>query len=231
MNTDTSKLCRMINYQFIHPEYLQLALTHRSASSQHNERAEYLGDSVLNFVVAHALYDEYPKAAEGELSRYRATLVKKDTLADIARELNLGDYILLGSGELKSGGHRRASILADALEALIAAVLLDTGFESAKKLIYFLFDAKIKAVSGRELKDPKSRLQEFLQSRKFELPSYHVNEVSGDPHLQHFIVSCDIQELSVQTVGEGSSRRRAEQSAAEAALDIIIKQKQANKIK
>ena len=225
MNTDTSKLCRQINYQFIKPDLLTLALTHRSASSQHNERAEYLGDSVLNFVVAQALYEAYPKATEGELSRYRATLVKKDTLAEIARDLDLGDYILLGSGELKSGGHRRASILADGLEALFAAVLLDTGFESAKKLILFLFDSKVKAVSKKELKDPKSRLQEYLQSRQHDLPDYQVHSVSGDPHLQHFVVNCLIPVLSIQTQGEGSSRRRAEQSAAEAALMTIRKNK------
>ena len=225
MKSDSSKLCRQINYQFSRPELLQLALTHRSASSQHNERVEYLGDSVLNFVVAHALYEKYPKATEGELSRYRATLVKKDTLAEIARDLDLGEYIQLGSGELKSGGYRRASILADALEALIAAVLLDGGFESAKTLIHKLFDAKVEAVSNKELKDPKSRLQEYLQSRKCDLPDYQVHSVSGDPHLQHFVVSCHIPVLSIQTKGEGSSRRRAEQSAAEAALTLIRKNK------
>ncbi len=225
MKVDTHKLCRQINYQFIYPDLLELALTHRSASSQHNERAEYLGDSVLNFVVAHALYVAYPKATEGELSRYRATLVKKDTLADIARSLDLGDYIQLGSGELKSGGFRRASILADALEALIAAVLLDSGFESAKKLVHLLFDHRIKTVVEKELKDPKSRLQEFLQSRRYDLPSYEVNSVSGDPHLQHFVVVCQVPALSIQTQGEGSSRRRAEQSAAEAALKKIEESK------
>lgn len=225
MNNNPEKLCRRINYQFTCEDHLQLSLTHRSASSQHNERSEYLGDSVLNFIVAHALYDEYPKATEGELSRYRATLVKKDTLAEIARELNLGDYIKLGSGELKSGGYRRASILADGLEALIAAVLLDGGFESAKTLIHFLFDSRVKSVAEKELKDPKSRLQEYLQSRKHDLPAYEVTSVSGDPHLQHFAVSCHIDILSIQTVGEGSSRRRAEQSAAEAALKIIQEKK------
>ncbi|HFE38200.1 MAG TPA: ribonuclease III [Gammaproteobacteria bacterium] len=225
MKPDTDKLCRQINYRFIYPDLLQLALTHRSASSQHNERAEYLGDSILNFVIAHALYEKYPDATEGELSRYRATLVKKDTLAEIARNLDLGDYIKLGSGELKSGGFRRASILADALEALIAAVLLDSGFESAKKLIHFLFDRRIKTVIEKELKDPKSRLQEFLQSRRFDLPKYEVKSISGDPHLQHFVIVCDVAALSLQTEGEGSSRRRAEQAAAEAALAEIQKNK------
>ena len=225
MNPDTDRLCRQINYRFIYPDLLQLALTHRSASSQHNERAEYLGDSILNFVVAHALYEKYPKATEGELSRYRASLVKKDTLAEIARNLDLGDYIHLGSGELKSGGYRRSSILADALEALIAAVLLDSGFESAKKLIHFLFENRIKMVVEKELKDPKSRLQEFLQSRRHDLPNYEVISVSGDPHLQHFEVSCNVPALSLKTQGEGSSRRRAEQSAAEAGLAFIRENK------
>jgi ribonuclease-3 len=225
LKTDTEKLCRLIDYQFDNAKLLQLALTHRSASSKHNERAEYLGDSVLNFVVAHALYDKFPSATEGELSRYRATLVKKDTLAEVARSLELGDYIKLGSGELKSGGFRRASILADALEALIAAVLLDSGFESAKKLILYLFGPKIETVNEIELKDPKSRLQEFLQSRKYDLPNYEVKSVTGEAHLQHFVVSCDIPLLAINTQGEGSSRRRAEQSAAEIALDKIRKNK------
>jgi len=215
------KLCKRIGYQFLNKELLLTALTHRSAGSQHNERAEYLGDSVLNFVVAHALYEHFPLATEGELSRYRATLVKQDTLAEIARELDLGDYLLLGSGEMKSGGHRRSSILADALEALFAAVLLDSGFESSKVLILSLFKTKIQSINEKELKDPKSRLQEYLQSRKYDLPNYTVNAVSGDPHSQHFVVNCDIKEINLHTQGEGSSRRRAEQSAAETALGLI----------
>ncbi len=225
MNPPLEKLCRKIDYQFKSIGFLELALTHRSASSQHNERVEFLGDGVLNFVIAEALYHNYPNATEGELSRYRATLVNKDTLAEIAKELNLGDYIRLGSGELKSGGFRRASILADGLEALIAAVLLDTGFESAKNLILNLFKNKIAVVSEQKLKDPKSRLQEYLQSRKQNLPLYTVMSIDGDPHNQTFKIKCDIPELNIVVEGKGSSRRKAEQLAAESAMQLIEKAK------
>ena len=223
MNPPLEKLCQKLSYEFRSIELLELALTHRSASSQHNERVEFLGDSVLNFVIAEELYHRHSKATEGELSRYRSTLVKKDTLASIAKEINLGDYIRLGSGELKSGGYRRASILADALEAVIAAVLLDTGFESAKKLILNLFKDKIDKVKEHKLKDPKSRLQEYLQSRKLNLPIYRVISVDGDPHNQTFKISCTISDLQLTVEGVGSSRRKAEQLAAEAALKLIAK--------
>ncbi len=215
------KLCRQLEYTFVNPEHLYLALTHRSASGYHNERSEYLGDSVLNFVVAHALYDEYPKATEGDLSRYRATLVKKDALAEIARELNLGNYIRLGSGELKSGGYRRDSILADTVEAIIASVLLDAGFDEAKALILRLYKNKISTVTEVSEKDAKSRLQEFLQSRKHNLPLYSVVSVEGDAHSQHFVVLCEIPEFDLKINGEGRSRRSAEQLAAEKALEAI----------
>jgi len=223
LNQNNEKLCRRIAYEFKNRQLLDLALTHRSASYHHNERAEYLGDSVLNFVIAEALYHQFPKATEGELSRYRASLVKKDTLAEIARELDLGEFIKLGSGELKSGGYRRASILADALEALLAAVLIDSGFESAKSLILRLFREKLEKVSQLELKDPKSQLQEYLQSNKLALPSYEVTNIEGDPHQQSFIVICDITPLNIKTHGKGTSRRRAEQDAAQAALLEINK--------
>ena len=223
MNPPLEKLCQKLSYEFDNIELLELALTHRSASSQHNERVEFLGDSVLNFVIAEELYHRHPKATEGELSRYRSTLVKKDTLASIAKEINLGDFIRLGSGELKSGGYRRASILADALEAIIAAVLLDTGFDSAKKLILNLFRAKIDTVKEHKLKDPKSRLQEYLQSRKLNLPLYRVISVDGDPHSQTFKISCTIPDLQLTVEGVGSSRRKAEQFAAEAAIKLIEK--------
>jgi len=225
LNPPLEKLCKKIDYQFVNIDFLELALTHRSASSQHNERIEFLGDGVLNFVVAEALYHKFPKATEGELSRYRATLVKKDTLAEIAKSLDLGDYIRLGSGELKSGGYRRASILADGLEAIIAAVLLDTGYESVKKLILNLFQDKIDIVDEQNLKDPKSRLQEYLQSRRQDLPNYTVLSVNGDPHNQTFTIKCEIPELQIVVEGSGSSRRKAEQIAAEAAIDLIEKVK------
>ena len=225
MNPPLEKFCRKIDYQFKSIEFLELALTHRSANSQHNERVEFLGDGILNFVVAEALYHNYPNATEGELSRYRSTLVNKDTLAEIAKELDLGDYIRLGSGELKSGGFRRASILADGLEAIIAAVLLDTGFESAKKLILNLFQNKIDVVNEQNLKDPKSRLQEYLQSRGQNLPLYTVMSIEGDPHNQTFKIKCDIPELNIIVEGKGSSRRKAEQLAAESAMQLIEKAK------
>lgn len=216
-----AKLCKKLKYEFTNPEHLYLALTHRSASGQHNERSEFLGDGILNFVIAHALYDAYPKATEGDLSRFRASLVKKEALAEIARELNLGNYIRLGSGELKSGGYRRDSILADTVEALIASVLLDSGFEEAKALILRLYEGKIETVADLSLKDPKSRLQEFLQSRKIDLPKYSVQSIEGDAHDQYFEVRCDIPEYQIAIKGEGKSRRRAEQQAAEFALAEI----------
>jgi len=221
LSLPVEKLCRIIEYQFNNPDFLELALTHRSASGQHNERAEFLGDSILNFVIANELYDQFPKATEGELSRYRATLVKKDTLAEIARKLELGNCIRLGSGELKSGGFRRASILADGLEALIAAVLLDGGYEAAKALIIRLFNEKLRQVDQQNLKDPKSRLQEYLQSRQKNLPQYSALTIVGDPHDQTFEMQCEIPELDITVKGVGSSRRKAEQKAAEAALVII----------
>ena len=215
------KLCRKLEYKFVNPEHLYLALTHRSASGYHNERSEFLGDSILNFVIAQALYEAYPKATEGDLSRYRATLVKKDALAEIARELELGNYIRLGSGELKSGGYRRDSILADTVEAIIASVLLDSGFEAAKALILRLYRNKVTTVTEVSIKDAKSRLQEYLQSRKFNLPAYTVVTVEGDAHDQYFEVLCEIPEFELATKGQGKSRRRAEQIAAEKALEKL----------
>ena len=215
------KLCRKLEYTFKNPEHLYLALTHRSASGYHNERSEFLGDSVLNFVIAHALYDAYPKATEGDLSRYRATLVKKDALAEIARELELGNYIRLGSGELKSGGYRRDSILADTVEAIIASVLLDSGFDAAQSLILRLYRNKITSVTEVSKKDPKSQLQEFLQSRKLQLPLYTVTSIEGEAHDQYFEILCEIPEIDLSIIGQGKSRRRAEQIAAEKALKKI----------
>ena len=215
------KLCRKLEYTFSNPEHLYLSLTHRSASGHHNERSEFLGDSILNFVIAQALYEAYPKATEGDLSRYRATLVKKDALAEIARELELGNYIRLGSGELKSGGYRRDSILADTVEAIIASVLLDAGFDEAKALILRLYKNKITTVTEVSIKDAKSRLQEFLQSRKHKLPAYTVLSVDGDAHDQHFVILCEIPEFDLKVKGQGKSRRRAEQLAAEKAMEQI----------
>ncbi|MDH5256570.1 MAG: ribonuclease III [Gammaproteobacteria bacterium] len=224
-------MCRKLEYKFINPEHLYLALTHRSASGYHNERSEFLGDSVLNFVIAQALYDAFPKATEGDLSRYRATLVRKEALAEIARELELGNYIRLGSGELKSGGYRRDSILADTVEAIIASVLLDSGFDAAESLILRLYQNKITSVTEVSMKDAKSRLQEYLQSRKYQLPVYTVKTVEGEAHDQYFEVLCEIPEFQLSITGQGKSRRRAEQIAAEKALEEIGKKLGNGKIK
>lgn len=221
MISPLEKLSKQLAYKFVNISHLELALTHRSASSRHNERSEFLGDSVLNFVVAEALFFEFPQAKEGELSRYRATLVRKETLAEIAREIGLGDYIVLGSGELKSGGFRRDSILADCLEAVLAAVLLDGGFESAKSVILKLFKDRIPDVSGLQLKDPKSQLQEFLQSRKLELPIYSVVDMKGEAHAQVFTIECAVKDLNIKVSSTGKSRRKAEQAAAKKILSQI----------
>jgi len=213
-----NSLFKHLNYTFEDQAHIDLALTHRSASNQHNERSEFLGDSVLNFVISEALYREYPKAKEGELSRYRATLVRKETLAEIAREIDLGNYLVLGAGELKSGGFRRDSTLADGLEAVFAAVLLDGGYESAKNTILQLFETRIPVVADRQLKDPKSRLQEYLQSNKKTLPIYTVVETKGEAHDQMFTIECVVGEYNIKVTSTGKSRRKAEQSAAKQIL-------------
>jgi ribonuclease-3 len=211
-----------LGYAFRDPALLDAALTHRSASKHNYERLEFLGDSVLNFTTAVLLYGAYPDADEGDLSRYRATLVSGSSLAVVAAGLGLGDQLRLGSGELKTGGFRRGSILADALEALFGAVYLDGGMAAAREVIGRLFADRLGQLPGaQELKDPKTRLQELLQSRGLPLPAYAVEEVSGEPHDQRFVASCDVAALDVRARGEGSSRRRAEQEAAQRVLERI----------
>ena len=211
-----------ISYEFSSPELLERALTHRSKSGDNNERLEFLGDAVLNFVVAQRLYELLPKASEGHLSRLRASLVKGSTLAEIAAELELGKELRLGSGELKSGGHRRDSILADAVEALLGAILLDGGFKSVEGYILSQWKTRFENLPGEEsLKDPKTRLQEFLQSRGHPLPVYEVLEVTGEAHNQTFKVACHIEVLGIDTEGVAGSRRRAEQKAASLAIESI----------
>ncbi len=191
------------------------ALTHRSSGPDNNERLEYLGDAVLSFVVAEMLFESHPDASEGELSRFRASLVSGETLGAIALELGIGQYLHLGEGELKSGGQRRASILADALEALVGAVYLDRGLEAARALAARLLRQRLEELPGAsELKDAKTRLQEWLQGRGLGLPEYTVMEISGEPHEQRFRVRCDVNGLAIAAEAEGSSRRRAEQEAA-----------------
>jgi ribonuclease-3 len=215
-------LLDVFGYQCRDARIFESALTHRSVGGQHNERLEFLGDAVLSCVTADLLYRHFPHAPEGELSRYRATLVSGESLATIAAEFNLGDRMQLGTGELKSGGFRRKSILADALEALFGAVYLDGGFAAAATVIEKIFASRLHSLpNAAQLKDPKTRLQEALQSRSMPLPEYAVEAITGEPHTQHFRVFCGIASLSIRTYGEGSSRRSAEQEAAKSALEQL----------
>jgi ribonuclease-3 len=214
---------RSLGYAFREPALLDAALTHRSAGGRNYERLEFLGDAVLNCVVAVLLFREYPEAEEGELSRYRATLVNEGSLAEIGAGLELGRWLRLGSGELKSGGHRRSSILADALEGLLGAIYLDGGFAAASTVIERLYAGRLGALpAAAELKDPKTRLQEYLQGKGHPLPSYAVLRVSGEPHEQHFVVSCTVVALGLAAEGEGGSRRKAEQAAAQRVLEAAL---------
>ena len=198
------------------------ALTHRSAAGPNNERLEFLGDAVLNLLIAHRIYDAFPAATAGELSRLRAQLVSREPLAEIAVSLGVGEALQLGPGELRSGGFRRQSILSDALEALCGAVFLDGGLPAAEPLVTRLFAGRIAALPDPEaLKDAKTRLQEYLQSRSLTLPRYVILGIEGEDHAQVFRVSCEVPGLALRVEGEGSSRRRAEQQAAARMLDAI----------
>lgn len=220
MSAAIDRLRAALGYTFRRPEWLEEALTHRSASANNNERLEFLGDALLNLVVAEVLYHRYPKASEGELSRLRASLVKGETLAKLARELKLGESLRLGPGELKSGGARRESILSDALEAIIGAVYLDGGLAACRDLILNLYQESLEGLaSASELKDPKTRLQEYLQAHQRPLPTYNVLEIRGEPHAQSFTVECAVPES--RAVAAGSSRRKAEQEAARQLLEQI----------
>jgi len=222
LNRPLDGLVRSLGYEFQQPELLEAAVTHRSASSRNNERLEFLGDAALGFVIAEGLFRKFHDASEGQLSRLRASLVKRETLAEVARELDLGDYLRLGSGELKSGGFRRDSILADALEAILGAILLDRGYVECQACILRLFADKMATLSSAdELKDPKTRLQEMLQSRKLGLPVYEVVSVSGKAHQQHFVVECQVADLHASVKGEGGNRRGAEQAAAQCMLNKV----------
>jgi ribonuclease-3 len=213
---------RSLGYVFTRPELCHAALTHRSAGAEHNERLEFLGDSILNCSVARMLYDAHPEADEGALSRLRATLVSGETLAQIAAELGLGDHLRLGPGELKSGGFRRGSILADALEALLGAIFLDSGFDAAAAVVARVVASRLAQLPAADsLKDPKTRLQEALQARGLALPVYTLTAVTGDPHLQAFTISCEVPIFGIAAVGEGGSRRRAEQLAAAKLLQLL----------
>lgn len=211
-------LCRQLGHVFAQPHLLQCALTHRSHSQPHNERLEFLGDSILNCVVAKHLFDAYPDLPEGDLSRLRSNLVNQQTLCTLAQQLNLGELLRLGEGERKSAGFRRPSILADALEAIFGAVFLDAGFAATEQVILGLYVPFIAQADVQSLgKDYKTLLQEYLQGRKLALPKYAVLAIRGEAHAQLFQVECEIGQLKLTTRGEGNSRRSAEQNAAEAA--------------
>jgi GTP-binding protein Era len=219
VSVSLSRLERQLGYTFKDQELMVLALTHRSFAGRNNERLEFLGDAILNFVAGEALFERFPLAREGQLSRLRARLVKGETLAVLARGFDLGEYLRLGSGELKSGGFRRESILADALEALIGAIYLDAGMEMARERVLAWLAGEFEGLTLVDTnKDPKTRLQEFLQSRGCELPRYEVVDIQGEPHCRTFFVECEIILLNEKSRGQGVSRRIAEQVAAAAAL-------------
>jgi len=222
MTQDTNRLAHQLGCRFGRERLLAQALTHRSAAGENNERLEFLGDALLGFVIAEALCERFPDSDEGKLSRLRASLVRRETLARLARGMDLGDYLRLGAGELGSGGHTRESILADALEAVFAAVYLDQGFEKARAVIRFAFAPSLDRVkvTGTS-KDPKTRLQELLQADKRPLPSYEILQITGSEHSQRFHVRCTLADDGETTEGEGTSRRRAEQQAAGSMLDLL----------
>ncbi|NLS12842.1 ribonuclease III [Vibrio sp. SM6] len=222
MTSPVEKLETKLGYRFVDAEFLSLALTHRSAHSKHNERLEFLGDSILSFVIADDLYQRFPKVNEGDMSRMRATLVRGHTLAELGREFGLGDHLKLGPGELKSGGFRRDSILADAVEAIIGAIYLDSGIEAARHTVLAWYQSRLEAIKpGVSQKDPKTRLQEFLQGRRKPLPEYTVTNIKGEAHNQEFTVECHVAGMDKPVVGKGTSRRKAEQAAAETALEQL----------
>ena len=211
-----------LGHRFDDPDLLRRALTHRSAGSKNNERLEFLGDSLVNLIVAEALFVRWPRCDEGELTRARAALVREAALAEIARSLQLGDRLELGPGELKSGGFRRDSILADALEAVVGAIYLDAGFERCRDVVLPWFEPLIAALPvGKTAKDAKTRLQEWLQARQQALPEYRLVSAEGEDHDKTFNVVCVMEEAGVETPGTGPSRRQAEQAAAQAALDLL----------
>lgn len=215
------KLEQLLGHAFAHPEFLLQALTHRSYGSPNNERLEFLGDSILNCTIAAQLFERFPHTREGDLSRIRAGLVKQDALAELAQQLHLGDILRLGEGELKSGGFRRPSILADALEAIFGAIYLDAGFESAFAAISRLYQTLLDGIDPKaSAKDAKTALQEYLQSKHYDLPRYRLTGTQGEAHAQTFEIECEVPELRITTRGQGASRRIAEQEAARQALPL-----------
>ncbi len=223
MDPDFLALQSTLGYQFQQPSLLQLALTHRSHNgAQNNERLEFLGDSILNFVIGEALFEQFPSAREGQLSRLRASLVKGAYLTKVAKQLGIGPYLLLGPGELKSGGSRRDSILADAVEAIIGAIYRDGGMPVCKQRVLHWYASRLSTITLEDTtKDNKTRLQEWLQSRKMALPSYAIVDIAGQSHAQYFEVECEVVERDLICRGEGQSRRQAEQVAAGKMLQAL----------
>lgn len=219
---NTARLQKVLGYQFSDPQLLVQALTHRSAGSRNNERLEFLGDSIVNHIIAEALYQRFPGASEGAMSRMRASLVRGETLAELAREMDLGEYLVLGPGERKSGGHRRASILADSLEAVVGAMLLDSDVQRCRACVLPWFATRLEQLGGGDdNKDAKTRLQEYLQGRGNPLPVYELLAVVGKDHARQFSVACRLDSPQLVVEGSGSSRRKAEQAAALCALDTL----------
>lgn len=226
LNLGRAQLSKKIGYQFKQSELLEQALTHRSAKGIHNERLEFLGDAILGFVIAECLFEKFPNNNEGDLTRMRSSLVKGVTLAELARDFGLGEHLILGPGELKSGGHRRESILEDAVEAIIGAVYLDSDQDTCKQLVLSWFKKRLDAIKpGQEQKDAKTRLQEYLQGRKIPLPNYEVIKMTGQSHNQEFTVRCTTGVIDNEVICKGTSRRKAEQVAAQQVLDLIAAKK------
>ncbi|MCP3665945.1 MAG: ribonuclease III [Gammaproteobacteria bacterium] len=222
MREPVERLAKAISYGFRDWQLLDTALTHCSVGSRNNERQEFLGDAILGFVIANELFVRFPDAKEGDLSRLRASLVKGDSLAIIARELEVGQYLALGQGELSSGGQSRNSILADAMEAVFAAVYLDGGYSAARAVILNQFESRLKSLNpDTQQKDPKTQLQEFLQAHKLSLPTYTISSITGEQHDLKFLMICQVESLKKKTEGGGSSRRKAEQQAAENMLKVL----------
>ena len=222
MNNPLLKLSQRIDYTFRDTSLIELALTHRSCGGKNNERLEFLGDSIVNLVIAEALFLKFPEAKEGKLSRLRARMVKGVTLAELARDFGLGDFLHLGSGEMKSGGHRRESILADTVEAIIGAIYLDSDTATVKSKILQWYQSRLDKLSLDDpLKDPKTRLQEYLQGKQLPLPKYDVLSIEGSAHEQLFKISCTVKDIKKSIVGQGGSRRIAEQEAAGQALKLL----------
>lgn len=220
-----NRLTAKIGYKFSNKELLNQAVTHRSAKGKHNERLEYLGDSILGFVIAEALYLQFPKHAEGDLTRMRSNIVKGVTLAKLAKAFDIGQYLVLGPGESKSGGHKRESILEDAIEAIIGAVYLDSDIDTCKQLILSWFSEHLAKIKPDIDKDPKTRLQEYLQAKKIPLPLYEVIHIHGQAHEQTFTVTCTTEIIKNVVKTKAASRRKAEQAAAQQVLDIIENEK------